>query len=239
LQSIPTLVSELRDADPKKRVRALKRLEWIGPDADPALGAIFELLRDPVAEVAKAAAQTSICIGVRTPSSTADLVQKLGSSRLEDRRRAAFEATRLQGAADRVAPLATALTDRDPIVRTFAATALNHWLTNSHAGVDALLNAVDDPDVPARRSVYEALANHAGWWQGKTGRIPVDRVGPLRACALKALQDPAVKLSGISILVHLGLQGEDVVPTLEHLLRDPDPAVRSAAERAIKEVTHR
>ncbi len=145
--------------------------------------------------------------------------------------------------------LETALRDADPSVRRRAAVGVAH----SGAGLDALIDALRDPDP----TVVEVASWAAGEVPDGDPRVLGSLVGVLidiaanhddslcresAVAALGALGDPIGKAAVLAacsdratvrrraVLALAAFDGDDVVAMLHHLLDDRDLQVRQAAE---------
>lgn len=141
-ESVPKLLTALRDDDPFVRVAVIGALLRIGT---PALNGLTEALRDENKAVRRAAAKAIGKLNVANQD-TAETVHALLVALLDvdaDVRRFAAQALGRLNAVGAVPSLGDALADDEPRVRDAVAEAL---VTLGDQGVKALLGALSDPN---------------------------------------------------------------------------------------------
>jgi HEAT repeat protein len=188
--------------------------------------------------------------------STSKFVAELSDSDPKIRRAAARELSELQGNAnDVIAALAVATTDADREVREFAVAGLGHFGAAAKASEPALEKTLGDPEVSVRLGAAKALqkidpestsyvpvildALKAG-----NGAIFLDvgQMGPSAKWAVptlaKLLSHPQAGIRALAArtLGKIGVATSEGESGLSRSLRDTDPAVRKAAQRALAQI---
>jgi HEAT repeat protein len=188
--------------------------------------------------------------------STTKLIAELSDSDPKIRRAAARELSDLQGDPnDAIAALALATTDADLEVREIAVAGLAHFGVAAISSEAALEKALGDPEVSVRLGAAKALqkidpestsyvpvildALNAG-----NGAIFLD-VGQMGASAkwavptlVKLLSHPQAGIRALAArtLGKIGVATTQGESGLSRSLRDTDPSVRKAAQRALAQI---
>jgi HEAT repeat protein len=154
--AVPALLGELLEGPPAARATAAEVLGVIGGESATAMvGPLGVALNDPDEEVRQSAAGALANLG---PAAAPILAKALAGPQIDRRRLAARSLAALGPAATSVASdLITALTDRDPFVRSAAADALGQIGHAARAAVPALLAMQNDDATPVRTAATRAL----------------------------------------------------------------------------------
>ena len=165
---VPTLVKQLKSADPDQRRAAAKGLGEAGPDAKPAITALATALGDKDLFVRRFAAQALGEIGPEARSAVKPLTEALKDSKKE----VVEAAATALGKIGAVEPLAGLVNDarKDPAVRRKAIQALGTMKGDARSAVPDLAKALKDKDV--RLEAAEGLGE----------------IGPDASSALKELE---------------------------------------------------
>jgi hypothetical protein len=249
---LPTLVARLADSDARNRKAAALALAGYGPKASRAQSALIQMLRDDVPAVAEAATEALVAMGSGSlPALESVLAQKrlrgkawaalaigrLGGANAQSALRTARQATdaRLRVAAlaallaldpkdgDALGGLVAALTGPDGLARTQAARAVAP-LKKPARLLDALIAALDAPEVEARLAVVEALSKEP---EGAAGRA-----------LHRALLDPeeAVRIAAVRALRTHPDQARASVQRIARMLRDDDPRAGAIAAQTLQQL---
>jgi HEAT repeat protein len=227
--ALPALQSALSADDLTMRIEAADLLATMGPVADgaiPPLAALFE--RDPSPAVRQHAGLALARIAPAHDDVVAASARALSDEDVEVRRAAAAILVQARDAAAPAAgAVAAARTDRDPLVRLFAAAA-DGYLGNASAARDGLLEGLAHDDAVVRAE--------AAWLLGAA--LPPAEANSVVPRLTEALRDPdpRVRLAATDALGTIGRPARPAVDRLWTLIRDPDESVRSGALRAIKAI---
>jgi serine/threonine-protein kinase len=195
------------------------------PGPSPEVASLIQGLSDRRVETRWKSAEALGNLGAEAEPAIEALVAGLKDDRDVVRWRTA-EALGKIGTAAAVAPLLTALGDRDALVRTEAAKALGSIGPSARAAVPTLGQALSDPDVYCRRQAAKALV--------AMGRESAPAVEAL-AKGLKD-KDKFVRLESAKALGRVGPAAREAVPALTAATRDEEPLVARAATEALKRV---
>jgi HEAT repeat protein len=218
------LAQAVRDPEPDQRVRALRGLDVIGPDARAELPTVTEALTDADSDVRQAAAITLASVTRDTDAAVPALLKALTTDReAEVRAQAATALGRIGPAAHAAVPeLIRALrNDSAGKVREEAAQSLGRLGAGSAEALVALAEALDDPE--AFDEAREALQ-----------RMPVEDLSPL----FRALKDNDVHrrrmaARALSLVRFQGREAREAIPPLQDALKDQDDGVRQDAARSL------
>lgn len=249
---LQTLIARLGDSDARNRKAAALALAAYGPQAARAQPALVQMLRDDVAAVAAAATEALVAIGpsslpalqpllsqkrLRGKAWAALAIGRLGgagaqaalkTARLADDARlrvaalAALLALDLKDA-DALGGLIAALTGPDGLARTQAARAVAP-LKKPKALLDALIAALDAPEVEARLAVVDALSAETAPAAGRAlHRALIDTEEAVRIAAVRAIrQHPD--------------QAQASVQRIARMLRDDDPRAGAIAAQTLRQL---
>ncbi|MGA2066615.1 MAG: HEAT repeat domain-containing protein [Thermoguttaceae bacterium] len=208
---VATLVAASRSADSAVKANAVLGLAAVGPDAAPALPALFTALRDDSSKTRKNALAAIGAVGLDDPKFADQLVQALKAERDPG---VAYEAGKaLRGLEPATIPvLVRFLGDRSipEDLRRDLFAALAAMRPDAGPAVQELVKAVRDRDDKIRRSALEALAH-------------CDPGVPGTAEALVSLvdnQDQHVFWEVCNTAVKFGPQLRPAVPKLIKFIRD-------------------
>jgi HEAT repeat protein len=111
--------------------------------------------------------------------------------------------------------------------------------------VEALVNALVEPDVGVRQAAARALTKVSPCWE----QLPAAREAAPNLWAALRQKDPAVQFAAAEVLRRLGEmpsasppqpdKREAAISTLIELLRDPDPDLRRTAVQSLARVAGR
>jgi HEAT repeat protein len=220
--AVPALIETLKSKDHNPSVRAVAALKKMGPEAEAAVPALFDALRQrrgvdrfPVQEALGRIGPAAV------PALTAALKDKDGDVRL----RAASALSRIgAGAKEAVPTLIEALNDKQ--IQHLAVEALGKIGPDAKAALPILSEKLKDPAVGPRRRVARALL-----------RIDPGQKEAL-AVLIDALKDMTDKKGGTrwnaaQALGELGPAAREAVPALAQALKDSNHTVRYSAADAL------
>ncbi len=225
--AIPHLLAACGDKSdmvPKAAAEALGKL------GAPALPALTTALQDPNPIVRRSAAvaikDISADIGAKAKPAVSALTLVLRDADLETRQNA-VQALKEIGADAKPAEIDlifAMLHDKDKDVRASAGLALLNTQPAIHLSVPAFIQALRDKHPGVTDAAVQALSK----WGPQA-------VGPLTD-ALKN-NDPQVRRLAVDILSQVGPAAKPALPTLKDMsARDPDPKIRTAADKAIQAI---
>jgi len=208
----PDLVRDLADPDPAVRLRAAERLAVLGPDAAPAVDALWLAVRCDEEAVRNAALRAMMVLGEPAAKPLARWLE-------DPARRRTFEAELVPTAGPRVVPLLLALTEDDSwYVRACALGCLARELpAEEHR--PRLLALLEDPAAAARLASVRVL------YESKMD-------GPEVFEALLARRKDPHALVRQAALSTIGSLSRPAGPRQAHLLeatRDPNATIRHTA----------
>jgi hypothetical protein len=179
-------------------------------------------LKNPYGGIRADAAASLGAMGPKAKNAVPALVEALKDERAEVR----VEASRALAAIGEAAlqPLTKALGDKDRQTRMGA--ALGHMGPNAKSATPALMDALEDPDIPVRCHAAQAL-----WRVSGKANLSV----PVLAEALTHTK-AAVRKSAATALALIGPEAWRAVPALGKALNDDDPAVRARAADALRKI---
>jgi HEAT repeat protein len=262
-KSVPDLIDELKDSDPKTRLAAANTLAAGGPASALATRQLGETLKDVDPTVRLAAARALGRIGLTAHVALPALVRALGDKD-EAVRKAAREALGKIGDPNRgdVADLSAALKEPSQEVRTFALQGLLSIELDAKTAATVYAAVVKDPDRamrlqavrglgkvgPKQRQValpalLEALRDSDAEVR-KVATEAMVALGPaaagdvpaLRAALKERNNPPELRAQAAKSLGGLGAGARAAVPELTDALRSPDVIVRRAAAGALAQV---
>ncbi len=125
---------------------------------------------------------------------------------------------------------------REDDLRFRSALALTRIDPQQEAGVSVLLAELGNRDVRGRAEGAVWLAKRATLvlWDGKTLRRAIS--GGLRGMQQTAYANRSRRVTAVQALGEMGPAGRDAVPALTEALKDPTPAVREAAAKALNKI---
>jgi HEAT repeat protein len=218
------------------RVRAIKALGEIGPEAGRAVPVLRKGLQDPdeSERAAVALALWRLQRRTETPGLVSDprqealsvLIKLLREGRPEQRWSAAAAVRQIGPEAGPAVPaLVACLREEDPGLREQAADALGAIDPRDREAVPALTALLDDSNLRVRLAAARALA--------RAGHRPADLV-PVLVRVLE--RSPDLLDDVAAVLVTLGPDARAAVPALRRLLRHSDHTVSVAASRALRQI---
>jgi HEAT repeat protein/beta-lactamase regulating signal transducer with metallopeptidase domain len=244
-RAVPHLLDALKtERSPKVRVKILESLNQI--DDPSAIGGVSGALKDPSAEVRRAAVEAlgefgdaavipalasmirdedvqvrrnvAEALGSLEETSTIDALKEMTRDRDAEVRASAIEGLAQHESMSLLPIFVAALKDSSAHVREHAADALGSFDELKDAP-RALIDALSDPSRDVRRTAASALGNI-----GDEAAVP----------ALKKLvtdTDTETRRHAVEALKDIG--GAEAVTALMGLLKDPDPEVRKSAAEAL------
>jgi HEAT repeat protein len=228
VDEIPQLLARLAHDDVRTRRWVVRRLQWLGHAAVPAIPALIDALRDPDDQVQQEAF-SALGVVYQPTTPVGELVARLGSPDVRVRRQAAWELGQCRPrATGAVAPLLVALHDEDAGVRSMAAHAIGLIGPRVCEIAAAVGPALKDPDLFTRRQACFALLNTAQ--PGDSAALPF---------LVEALDsdDRAIRRGAVSALWTIGPAAAGAVPKLRQLQNDPEPDIRASALEALQKIT--
>jgi HEAT repeat protein len=199
-----------------------------------------------------------VCLfAVGCGNSTDQLIAQLGDRDPAVRRTAARTLKVHAGDADRVIPaLTTAVKDEDPEVRKLAISAIGERGAAAQPAVPKLERALGDPEVAVRESaalaiyridpgresyepvILESLSAGHGTMFLSVGRMGVSASWAVPTLVkLIAHRQPSVRALAARTLGEIGVGSSEVKAALARASQDSEPLVRSAADKALQQVT--
>jgi HEAT repeat protein len=229
--TIPSLVSALKDPAEPVRAAAAKALGRLGFDAQNALPALVENVRDKKAD---RFTRSNAAIAIRSIGGGNALLATELAEVLADKDAPAGvreEVANTLGAlgkeaAQTVPTLAAALTDKDAGVRQAAAKALARIGPDARPALPALKQALKDEDVTVRSQAIRAL--------GALGKDAAEAVPLLRDCLKDTVVE--VRLAAIQALGGIGPDAKEAVSALAPFTQDAQTTIREAAVDALKKI---
>jgi HEAT repeat protein len=216
----------LYDPNTETRLEAARSFGYLKRDG---ITLCEKALKDPSAEVERAAIESALVLAPVSPYQVADMLGRAVRTVRPAVRRSVIDALARLGdskPAAVVAPLAHALKDPDVGTRAAAADAFCSFGKNNAAVASIYLRvaARDDHD-EVRTAAASCLGDLAD----------ADPKGAAKMAAeLAAANEPAVRTAAAEALGRLGARARDqAVPALLRLIADPERPVRVAAARAL------
>jgi HEAT repeat protein len=211
----------LRVADPYQRLHAAMILGLMGEQAQGAVPALIEAMRDEDAQVRRMVTAALSEIGPASRTAVPALVTALRDRHEAVRCRAALSLAELGSSArNAVATLVVALQDPSIMVRRWAAFALGEVGPKAVSAMQALIELLREPSVITRMIAVVAIR----------------KIGPAGSTALlSALVDanPQVRRYAASLLGKTGGLTRFQLQTLNIVASDPDPSACTAAREAL------
>jgi HEAT repeat protein len=249
----PQLLEALRSKDAAARIKAIKGLSKLGPEA---LAPLIEALRDEETRVQNAAAYALRLVRVEPKALVKDIKPHLGDKNAAVRRGVA--GALIRGEMEGVPLLVDALRDKDSSVRRQAAVTLQAVAAKTPAAAKAALTGLDealgDKEAKVRLAVVQALgrcgpAAAAALLKGVEDEDPNVRAYAL-AAILSAKAEAKTVLAAVakrakedkelivrqSALRTLGSLGEPAVKALSEALADKNPGVQMAALKSLAQL---
>jgi HEAT repeat protein len=244
--AVPTLAERLRDGREDRVVQhcCLRSLRAIGPDSNPALPVLLEILRAGESRSRELAAEAVGAIGAGAKSAAPALVAAIRDDDPGVRVAVARALWRVDGSRveESVAAFVEVLGGRakggpgeriSSRASEAAAAALGEVGPPARGAEQVLIEALCNDDAGVRIAAALAL------WLVDGGRAeelrPTEEVLTVLSGALKS-QDKAARVAGASALDEIGPAARPVAPDLAGLLKDPSPDVRLAADRALRRI---
>jgi HEAT repeat protein len=221
--AVPVLMESLKNDDPHARWDALFYMQKLGPQAKAAVPAILTLLKDDDPFMRELAVWTIGTIGPEAKAAVPKLIPLLGDENDDIRLRASVSLGHIGSGA--VLPLVQALRDKSPMVRYWAAYALERMGRQAKPAVETLTDVLaNDEDFDARGAAASALG----------------AIGPDAASAKTALvsalkdREPRVRILAAEALVRLDKKPEAAIALLDKELQKNKLAnLRKEAAEAI------
>ena len=208
------------------RRAAIEALGFVGPAANSAMPLLLRALDDPNENVRLAAAATLGRWGPLSAAAAEHLLQRLYADDSPAVREAAAVAIGSIGPDFTGHLLAGLLTVDDPVVRGRAATIFGGWGSAARPWSAAVRSLWDDPDAAVRLAALEA-----SWRIESRG----DRLAP-RIAALVGDDDRQIRRQAVTLLSRMQHHAAAARPTIELMLHDERPDVRTAAQKAIEAI---
>ncbi len=238
-QDVAALIHQLKTGDIDEKERAAETLGKLGPEAEPAIGALQETLNHELPYVRMRSAEALAKIG--TPALPA-LIKAMKNVNVEVRAIAAKALGKWgQNDDDAISALTSALRDKELQVRGAAALSLGEMGASAQSAIPALREAAKDADSSVAEKATEALSRVTAITIGKKEEAP-----PVAATQPPPEVKPAAKLIPMkkkAPAVHPKIVKKAKVvppppppPTPEELiarLQSTDIFVRADAETAI------
>ncbi|MEO1399913.1 MAG: HEAT repeat domain-containing protein [Cyanobacteria bacterium J06635_1] len=244
---LSNLLSALGHPDTRVKARAISALGLLGADAQPAVPALREALRDP--ELQQEAADTLGDIGPGAQAAIPDLIERLpGDSFVSST--AASSLSQIGTAA--VPPLIQALQHPTAAIRIGAADALRRFGPAAAAATPHLIEALRDPALrfyavdaltgigPAAASasapLVDLLADEA------VGHLVVDALASIGAATVPDLgavlktSDLTVQLRATQVLGRIGPEAAEAIPSLVSLMGASEGELRHEVVRALSNI---
>ncbi|MBI1914238.1 MAG: HEAT repeat domain-containing protein [Planctomycetes bacterium] len=215
----------LRVADPFQRVHAAMVLGLMGEQAQGAIPALVDALRDEDVQVRRMITAALGEIGPPSRTAVPVLVNSLRDRNEVVRTRAAIALSEMGPAARVAVPgLTAALKDHCLGVRRWATFALGEIGPKAAAAAPELLELFRDPSIITRTLALVALR----------------KIGPSALSVLiPSLKDPhaGVRRLVASVLGRCATQTDLLTPVLREATADPDPSVRESVLEALQRLT--
>ncbi len=220
----PHIASVLNDKDPKVAAEAIDALASLGEQVAPRAA---KALEEP--EFRVAAARVLGRLGPQAKEATPALVKSLDADDPEFRREVIFTLSRIGPAAAEAAPALTKLIESQEEPTALSAMYALGSIGPAAKDAVAALNKQTESDSFLRRvTAAWALASIQ-----PDNKQAIDKATPLLSEALKNEQE-FVRLNAAIALGRLGPAARAAAPALQTLDKDPSPAVRAAAEEALR-----
>jgi HEAT repeat protein len=224
--AVDLLAATLADKSRYEYVRAgaAWALGCIGPQAAKATPTLVEALQSTLASIRRHAARALGQIGPDARSAVPNLVPILESDDVTLRVRAAVALWRIAEHPRAIPTLIETLRQEGDSKAFQAAVALGKIGSDNQSALDALIAAFGHPDADVRRAAARSFA----------------QITPSFSKALASLEKPLadgnsrVRRTAVTALGWLGLDARQTL--LDILQKDPDPAVRTAAEAALTRI---
>ena len=216
--AVPHLIGMLSHEDKYVRRHAVWGLGKLGPAAAKAVPHLCASLKDPDPRTAGGAAQSLGALGEDAAAAVPDLTEAMRGTNIVLCRLAAKALSEVGWPA--LVPLIAHLRHHDPFVRGEAALALGWMGPAAAAAVDGLIEVAGtgDPNPPSVEV---------------NGRTPATVATP---APTKPPTDDASRLHALQALGRIGPAAGAAVPLLTAAAADKNPAVRSAAERSLRQI---
>lgn len=217
--------------DPKvpldKRINAIGTLQDMGADAEMAIPALNQILKEKDPNLRIAAVKALAAIGPKAKATVPRLRLLLEDSDENVRLVTANLLTQLGSEAKAAIPnLRDRLNDPSPMVRVQVIKALTAMGSEAKGAIPELLTALKDEDPKIRREATIAL--------GRMGNAAQPAVTALAETLNDA--EPDIRLSAAAALGQIGSEAKVAVPELIRLLKSQNPQVRSFAAMALGKI---
>jgi HEAT repeat protein len=221
--AIPTLAEMLSHTDKYVRRNAVWGLGKLGPTAKAVLPHLCRTLQDPDPRTASGAAQALGSMGTVAADAVPALAEAMRGTNIVLCRLAAKSLSQIGRPA--LQTLIAHLRHHDPFVRGEAAVALGWMGPAAASAVPYLVEILRTPPAHRRPATTSAVMGH------HTPATPL----AISSSEVATAEDNA-RANAAQALGRIGSAAAAAVPVLEHTLNDPVPAVRDAAEMALRQI---
>lgn len=219
---LQTLVYQLEEEDPNRRMKALTAATKMGEEAKPLLDHINALAKDPDADVRVMVIYTLLEVD---RDGAADSIAVLLDDEDETVQSEAIDALKKLPIADAGPHITRMLSSDNDSLRAAAIRAVGDLGIESDETIAALEQSLDSMDGSVIRSAITALGQ----------LISVDSAPKIAVCVLD--RDEGVRLNACRVLGELGDDSPKIVEALFRGLADETLGVREAAYGALVELT--
>lgn len=221
-QEVRHLADSLSRSFPAERARAARELGMFGSLARKAIPQLVGLLKDDEVEVRFSAAEALAKIDPTSQEIAPILIQDLSSEYSSIRCRAIKDLGELGAAAHSSIPnLVESLKDEEKSVRIAAAITLGKIGQRANSAIYSLTQALETWDLEIRPYATEALIN--------IGQAAI----PAFIKALGSHREP-VRNSAAKALIQIGLEGLEIVPSLQKALESKNPYIQFRAAQILE-----
>lgn len=212
------LASLLDDRAEDVRQAALRVLQDMGAEAEPAFPRLLQLLSDPSREVRMGAIAVIGSIGRNTAPAVPRLIELVAEGDDEEQAHAAWALGGIGPPASSAVPaLLARLNDRDDEVRASCARALGE--IGSEAAIPDLVDCIEEAD--------DECAMNAAISLGKIARTHAEALEPILGLLRSPL--PAIRLLGLCAVLDARSAGSTLIDDVDARLRDRDERVSICA----------
>ncbi|MCB9644699.1 MAG: HEAT repeat domain-containing protein [Myxococcales bacterium] len=254
--AISALTEALSADDARVRLAAAEALSYIGPAAQASAEALSKRIQDPdervrltsaeaLGNLGEQAAETAIPAlkkglkdsNPKVQKICAQSLGKMGPKALKDLRRYLKDHPQAPIRA-LMAKSIGFLAPKDSVTLGALALALKD---NSTDVRDAVIKAVRHIKTSSARKLLEKTLLENDWWKAR--QSAADALGELAYTATLSIlkkglddTDPRVRIAVMYAISEYGARAESYIPMFEKIREDPDPAIQSAAERALRRI---